>query len=165
LDFGLRIYESDAALKIQNPKSKSKISYWLPPLLWMAAMFSFSTDAFSAEQTGSRLLWFLQLVYPAITQHQYEWVHFLTRKAAHFTEYAILAGLWWRAFRAGALVKWEWRWAWWAFVIVAVWALLDEWHQSFTLSRTASPYDSLLDISGGLTALVAIWVVQMKQAN
>jgi len=146
--------------KIQNPKSK--IRYWLPPLLWMAVMFSFSTDAFSAEQTGSRLLWFLRLVYPAITQHQYEWVHFLVRKSAHFTEYAILALLWWRAFRAAALVKWQGRWAWRAFVIVVVWALLDEWHQSFTVSRTASPYDSLLDMSGGLTALLVIWRVQRK---
>ena len=152
---------SNSALRATH----SALYYWLPPLLWMAAMFSFSTDAFSAEQTGSRLLWFLRLVYPDITQHQYEWVHFLTRKAAHFTEYAILAGLWWRAFRANALVKWQWRWAWRAFVIVVVWALLDEWHQSFTASRTASLYDSLLDMSGGLTALLVIWLVQRKQEN
>jgi VanZ family protein len=148
--------------KIQN--LKSKISYWLPPLLWMVAIYSFSTDTFSADHTGSRLLWFLRLVYPAITQYQYEWVHFLTRKAAHFTEYAILAWLWWRAFRGGSPVKWQWRWAWQAFAIVAVWALLDEWHQTFTASRTGSPFDSLLDMSGGLTALLAIWRVQRRRS-
>jgi VanZ family protein len=149
--------------KIQNPKSK--IHHWLPPLLWMAAMFSFSTDAFSADHTGSRLLWFLHLVYPAITQYQYQWVHFLTRKAAHVAEYAILAWLWWRAFRADSKLRWQWRWAGQAFAIVAVWALLDEWHQTFTTSRTGSPYDSLLDMSGGLMALLVIWRVQKKHSR
>ena len=30
--------------------------YWLPPLLWMAVMFLFSTDTFAAEHTGE-VLW------------------------------------------------------------------------------------------------------------
>jgi VanZ family protein len=35
-----------------------------------------------------------------------------------------------------------------------VYALSDEFHQSFVASRTGSIYDSLIDISGGLAALV-----------
>ncbi len=140
---------------IRNPQPA--IVYWLPPLLWMAAMFGFSTDTFAADNTGSRLVWLLHLLFPAISDSQAEQVHFLMRKAAHFIEYALLALLWFRAFRAGSPIKWHWRWAWQAFAFSAVWALLDEWHQSFTASRTGSLYDSLLDMSGGLSALLAVW--------
>lgn len=142
---------------IRHPPSA--IWYWLPPLLWMAAMFGFSTDAFSADNTGSKLYWLLHLLYPAITNEQYETIHFLTRKAGHFTEYAVLALLWYRAFWAGSARKWQWRWAAQTFAIIAVWALLDEWHQTFTANRTGSIYDSLLDMSGGLTALLALWLL------
>jgi len=34
--------------------------------------------------------------------------------------------------------------------------LLDEYHQSFVPSRTASIFDSLIDMSGGLTALLVV---------
>jgi VanZ family protein len=35
--------------------------------------------------------------------------------------------------------------------------LLDEFHQTFTQTRGGSIYDSLLDFSGGLTALLVLW--------
>lgn len=144
-------------------KPESAIRYWLPPLIWMAAMFGFSTDAFSADNTGSRLAWLLHLIFPTITDSQYQTVHFVVRKTAHFTEYGFLALLWFRAFWAGSTHKWQWRWACQAFVIIAVWALLDEWHQTFTQNRTGSIYDSLLDMSGGLTALLALWLWRRQQ--
>ena len=34
--------------------------------------------------------------------------------------------------------------------------LLDEYHQSFVPQRTASIYDSLIDMAGGLTALLVV---------
>lgn len=141
----------------------SALRYWLPPLIWMAAMFGFSTDAFSADNTGSRLAWILHLLFPAITDSQYETIHFFIRKGAHFIEYGFLTLLWFRALRAGASRNWQWRWAGQAFVIIAVWALLDEWHQTFTADRTGSIYDSLLDMSGGLTALLALWLLRRRQ--
>jgi VanZ family protein len=150
-----------AASSILNPQSI--LWYWLPPLLWMAAMFGFSTDAFSADNTGSRLYGLLHLLFPAITDSQYETIHFLIRKAGHFTEYALLAALWFRAFWAGSQRTWHWRWAAQAFAIIAVWALLDEWHQTFTAHRTGSIYDSLLDMSGGLTALLGLWLLQRQR--
>ena len=146
---------------IRHPPSV--IRYWLPPILWMTAMFGFSTDAFSADNTGSRLAWLLHLLFPAITDSQYETVHFLIRKAAHFTEYGFLALLWYRALWAGSVIKWRWHWAGQAFAIIAVWALLDEWHQTFTANRTGTLYDSLLDMSGGLTALLGLWVFQRQR--
>ena len=83
-------------------------------------------------------------------------IHMVVRKAAHFAEYAILAFLAARAFRASprpALAK---RWFLASLVLVVAYALLDEYHQSFVPSRTGSIYDSLIDISGGLTALLLL---------
>src|SRR5215471_19613482 len=75
--------------------------YWFPPLLWMAVMFGLSTDTFATEQTGGVLWYVLQELAPRVTYDQYTLLHFLIRKAAHLTEYAILACLLLRAFRAG----------------------------------------------------------------
>jgi VanZ family protein len=41
-------------------------------------------------------------------------------------------------------------------LIIVCYALLDEFHQSFVPSRTASLYDSAIDIAGGLTVLVIL---------
>src|SRR5262249_60544837 len=95
------------------------VSLCLPPLLWMAVMFVFSMDSFAAEHTGEVLWHVLSGLALHVTYEQYALLHFLTRKAAHLTEYAILAGLLLRAFRAGAAGAWHWRWAVLSFVLVA----------------------------------------------
>src|SRR5262245_120839 len=112
--------------------------YWLPPLLWMVVMFVLSTDIFASEHTEG-VLWrvFSALALPG-THEPYAVLHFLTRKAAHLTEYAILAGLLLRAFRAGAMSTWRWHWAFLSFLLVAVHAVFDEYHQAFTRYRTGS---------------------------
>jgi len=40
--------------------------------------------------------------------------------------------------------------------LIVVYALVDEYHQSFVPSRTASIFDSLIDMAGGLTALLIV---------
>ncbi len=77
-------------------------------------------------------------------------IHFITRKLAHFTEYAILGFLAARAFRTSP------RWFLISAVLIVVYALLDEYHQSFVPSRTASIFDSLIDMAGGISALIFI---------
>ena len=104
--------------------------YWFPPLLWMAVMFVLSTDTFAAEHTGAVLWHVVQGLAPRVTSEQYTLLHLLTRKAAHLTEYAILAGLLLRACRAGAAETWHWRWAALSFVLVAILPGLDEYHQA-----------------------------------
>ncbi|MBO0723701.1 MAG: VanZ family protein, partial [Blastocatellia bacterium] len=54
------------------------------------------------------------------------------------------------------------RWAGYSLLIVAIYALADEYHQSFTQLRTPSIYDSLIDMAGGFTALFLLWVVRRK---
>jgi len=145
---------ANSGFSIQHPI----LFYWLPPVLWMAAIFSFSTDVFSGSNTGSLLYSIFHAVIPSLTPEQFRPYHFLIRKAAHFTEYGILALLLFRAFRADSSLRWSWRWAVSAWLVVAAYALSDEFHQTFTQHRSGSIYDSMIDSSGGMTALLLLWL-------
>jgi len=83
-------------------------------------------------------------------------VHFITRKIAHLTEYAILGFLAARAFRTSPVAAIRARWFLISVALIVVYALFDEYHQSFVPSRTASIFDSLIDMVGGLTALLIV---------
>jgi VanZ family protein len=131
----------------------------------MGVIFWFSTDEFSAGQTGSLLEPLLRYFVPEISEAQVRLIHFCLRKAAHVISYALLALLLMRAFRAGSRARWRWRWALASVVILSLYALLDEYHQSFTAQRTASVYDSALDLAGGLVALCLLWVARARKRD
>ena len=128
-------------------------------------MFVLSTDMFAAAHTGGVFWHLLSGLAPHTTYKHYTLLHVLTRKAAHLTEYALLACLWLRAFRAGAVVPWHWRWMVLSFLLVAVHAVLDEYHQAFTQLRTSAVADSVLDMCGGLLALTLLGLRQRKPAS
>jgi VanZ family protein len=95
-------------------------------------------------------LWF----FPNLSEARLATAHFLTRKAGHFSEYAILAFLARRAFVTSSRWFLQRYWFQLGLLLVVVYALLDEFHQSFVPSRTASIYDSAIDAAGGLTILL-----------
>ncbi|HEX8185836.1 MAG TPA: VanZ family protein [Blastocatellia bacterium] len=140
--------ESSLATKI--------IKYWLPVLVMIGAMYYASTDVFSGENTRGVIEKLVMWLRPHTTERGLIKINYLVRKAAHFIEYAMLAGLLFRAFRADSFVRWRLRWALYSFLIVVCWALLDEYHQSFTRTRGGSIRDSMLDCSGALFMLVVI---------
>lgn len=140
-----------------------RLFYWLPPLLWMGVIYWFSTDNFSANNTGWILDRLMRFLLPGISPQQLQFLHYALRKTGHFALYAAFALLLMRAFRAGSQVRWRFRWALYSFFIVSGYALLDELHQSFTRHRTASIYDSAIDIAGGLTALFVLWWIRMRK--
>src|SRR5712691_7353535 len=76
-------------------------AHWLPPVAWMAVTFWVSTDSGSGEHTSRILLPLLRWLLPWATPEALDAAHLLLRKSAHVTEYAILAALWFRAFRRG----------------------------------------------------------------
>ena len=139
--------------------------YWLPPLCWMAVISVLSTDTFAAEHTGGVLWQVLRGLAPQVPYEHYTLLHWLTRKAAHLTEYAVLACLLLRAWRADAVETWHWRWAVLSFVLVTLYAGLDEYHQTFTQSRTGTVADSVLDMAGGLLALTLLWYRGQRRAT
>ena len=61
-----------------------------------------------------------------------------------------------RAFRTSPRPGLANRWFIISLSLVVCYALLDEYHQSFVPSRTASIYDSFIDMTGGLVALLVI---------
>ena len=138
------------------------LKYWAPPIIWMSIIFLFSTDAFSGDNTGSLLWKVVSFIYPGATRELFDSIHFYVRKAGHFTEYAILALLLFRAFRSGARERWRLRWALSSLLIAFLYASLDEFHQTFTRRRTGSVYDSLIDTSGAATALVLFWFLSHR---
>ena len=116
-----------------------------------------STDTFSADHTA----WFfepiLRWLIPGLAQAQYDFMHHIIRKCAHFTEYFVFCVLLYRAVR-GSRQGWRWIWGISALFIAAGYSLLDELHQAFVASRTASVYDSLLDSVGAFVALAVLWL-------
>lgn len=141
------------------------LRYWLPPLVWMGLIFYFSTDRFSGENTASYLELVIRFFHPAAGAGLILGVNLAMRKAAHFTEYAILGALYYRAFRGAASKIWDPYWALCSLIAVAVYALLDEFHQTFTRSRTGSIRDSLIDFSGALAAMIAIRLAAERRSG
>jgi VanZ family protein len=134
--------------------------------MWLLVIFFASSDGFSASNTSFIIRPLVLWLFPDITVDQIARIHVVTRKLAHFCEYALLGVLAARAFRnsPGLTIKRNW------FLIslglVVVYALVDEYHQSFVPSRTASLVDSLIDIFGGLTALLVVkFVFARKDAS
>jgi VanZ family protein len=126
-------------------------------LLWAAVIFLASTDSFSSEHTSSVFQPLLRWLLPALTISQFDRIHHLIRKSAHFTEYFIFFLLLYRGLR-GVRRGWHLSWALLAWFIAATYSELDEIHQSFVTSRGASAWDSLLDSVGALVALAVVFL-------
>jgi VanZ family protein len=120
-----------------RPWYDTPLARWLAVALWMAIIFAFSAQ--------SRL--------PSAPQ---PWLDFLFKKSAHFMVFATLAALFWRAF--------EWRpRAWiWSWLLTVIYAISDEWHQSFVAGRHPQATDVLIDACGAATALLVVWLVQRR---
>jgi VanZ family protein len=87
----------------------------------------------------------------------------MIRKAAHFSEYALMAFLAARSFSTSSKEWLRRNWFWWAAALVVGYALFDEYHQSFVPTRTGSIYDSMIDTAGGLTLLLIYhWRVKRR---
>ena len=131
-----------------------------PVVAWACFVLFASSSNFSASNTSRIIRPLLVWLFPDITEETLASVHFLVRKAAHLSEYALLALLAARAFRTSG--RDALRRLWWlaAFALVACVSLTDEYHQSFVPSRTGTIYDSLLDMTGGAVALAcaALWL-------
>jgi VanZ family protein len=139
-----------------RPYLQTRIWRYTPLLLWMALIFFASTGTFAGDNTSRIIRPLLLWLFPQMSEERIVLLHFLIRKLGHFTEYAVLGFLAGRAFVGSSqrLLREHWIIA--SAILVAVYALLDEFHQSFVTSRTASIFDCLIDIAGGLFALICL---------
>ena len=148
---------SEMRVRTPMPHALAWLWAWLPAMAWAAVIFLMSTDTFSAEHTGSVLGPILRWLHPNITEEQFNAIHYFVRKCAHFSEYFIFCVLLYRGVR-GKRTGWRWSWGFEALFFAAAYSALDEIHQAFVISRTASVYDSLLDSSGAFAAMGALWL-------
>jgi VanZ family protein len=113
------------------------LRYWLPVLLWMGVIFVASSQ-------------------PELPFVLNKTVDFITKKAGHVTEYSVLAFLLWRA------ISKERGWPVLlslgsAFILSLLYAVSDEFHQTFVPGRTGRLTDVGFDALGALLALCLIW--------
>ena len=145
----------------QNPKLAKLV---LLSIAWIIVIFSFSLQSGdeSGKLSGGIVAWIVGLFFPEDFVH-IELVHFLVRKAAHFTEYFIL----------GVLLSLTIREAKWKRILLAPWimgtcvAICDETIQLFSDGRAGQITDVMLDSSGVFTgcamlALVLLFIEQRR---
>jgi len=130
---------------------------WWPALVWAGVIFTLSTDSFSSEHTANILSLIVRRILPHLTEHQFHYIHHIIRKSAHFTEYFVFCVLIYRGVR-GDRKGWRWTWGISALAVAAGYSIMDEIHQAFVASRTASPYDSLLDSTGAFFAFAVLFL-------
>jgi VanZ family protein len=111
---------------------------WLPPLAWMAVIFTLSAQPGGGDLGAAEVV---------------------LRKLAHVVEYLVLTLLLMRASRrsgiAAALPI--------AIVAALLYAISDEWHQSFVPERTATPRDVAIDAIGIALAALAATRTRLRQ--
>ncbi len=127
-----------------------------PLVIWAALIFIGSSNILSGSNTSMFIVRPLHWMFPHASDLTLQTLHFFLRKAGHFTEYAILALFAARAFRTSSSERLRARWFLISLVFVILYALSDEFHQSFVPTRGASIFDSMIDSVGGLTALIVL---------
>jgi VanZ family protein len=149
----------------QAPSWRARLRRYGPVVAWACFVLFASSSSFSASNTSRIIRPLLLWLFPQISEASLQQAHLLVRKAAHFTEYAVLALLAARAFRTSGRAALRRRWWLAAFALAACVSLADEYHQSFLPSRTGTIYDSLLDMAGGAAALAcaALWLALKRR--
>jgi VanZ family protein len=141
-------------------KTRVFLKYWLVILLWFALIFVASSDRNSSQRTSRIIGPLMHWLYPNMPEETVGHVILFVRKCAHLTVFGILALLYWRAFRKPVKQDarpWSWVEARNALIGVALYAITDEVHQVFVPNRQGSPWDVLIDTTGGALGLIALW--------
>ena len=158
---------------------------WALVIMWMAVIFFYSHQV--GEDSGGLRDSIVNWLYSMGIHISSETLSFLVRKAAHMSEYAVLAILLFVALRGShgqrlieprnsqepreshrlekraeargyqALIS--------AFVISAIYAATDEFHQLFIPGRTGTPKDVLIDSAGAAIGLALAWLVSRRRPH
>jgi VanZ family protein len=127
-----------------------RLKIWLPPTVWAALIFLFSSEAFSGASTSGILEPLLHHLFPALSGSETEQIHVLIRKLGHFGEYFVLSILVMRALSQEIHHKLALRHLVLGLALTALYAISDELHQALVPNRNASIIDVLIDVVGGI---------------
>jgi VanZ family protein len=103
----------------------------------------------------------LSFVHLTVSTSCFEVLHLCVRKAAHPAEYAIFAFLLGESSKEPPF-PWHQRRLLGRFLIVVVYSLTDEYHQSFVPGRTASLSDCGIDSVGGAMGMLVYYVNNLR---
>jgi VanZ family protein len=139
---------------VSTPKKFFSGVLWLAAaVLWTAVIFSMSLKPAddSVQISGGTLQQLLSaLGLNDLPQAQWDALHHLIRKCAHFAEYFLLGALWHGYFHTTP-VPHAWGRAW---LTATATAAADEWIQCFVEGRSGQLSDVLLDSTGALTGIL-----------
>jgi len=151
--------------------------YWLPTFFWLGVI-AYESFRLSSAVTGSWLWEILKLLHVHLSAQSFSALHHFLRKAGHLTGYGLLCLLLFRSWfhtladpypedgHSMAKSRIRWKSAALALSMTLVTAILDEWHQSFDLSRTGTPWDVVIDFSGAiLFLLIALFAFKRWQVR
>lgn len=139
----------------ERPRLAAMIVAWGPVAVWMAVIFSLSSDQFSDVNTAAWLSGMPIVRVFGLPPAVIEAGNFIVRKCMHFVEYAVLAMLTLRAMRATRPGYSDRRLLAAAVIVAALCASMDELHQHLrTLTRSGTPTDVVLDSFGALAGAV-----------
>ena len=138
---------------------------WVPAALSVLMIVLESTATMSANNTSQWLLpYWVRLFGPISTAHWAE-VHHLIRKTGHFVGYGVVSMAFFYSWRQTLLRMAVKHWTLWrrasvlAVLCTLLVAILDEYHQSFLPSRTSSPLDVCIDVSGAIAAQLLLLLI------
>jgi len=145
-------------------------------VMGMIFWFSAQTGTDSGALSGKITAWIVRIFVPSFDtfpepeqEALRNTVGFLIRKAAHFSEFALLGFslmLHIQQLRQRLRIRFSWLWAW---VVGTAYAVSDELHQHFVGGRHPAVTDVLIDSSGvlaGLTLFLGIlWWLQRRSRH
>lgn len=153
---------SDAEKATAQRKRRRIILAWAAVVFWAGVVWTLGGDAFSLAETSKFISPMIEAIFGDIDGRT-KWKIFLTvRKSAHFVEYAILALLTFRAALLSAPRNQLATAAWVALFLVATLATADEARQAFSTARSGSPYDVLIDLTGGVFAILGLLLITRR---
>jgi VanZ family protein len=131
------------------------------------AIAAFSTAAFGYSHTHTLMAQIFRFLHIHTTARQFDFLHGVIRKGAHFTVYGVLSGLFFRAFRGTwpSIRRWQFSWAAPALALSLLAASADEFHQTFTPGRTGTWKDVVLDMVGACFVQTLIVIVTARNRN
>jgi VanZ family protein len=142
---------------------KKKYINWLLVIGWMIIIFLFSSQPGDVSSENNKfVIYVFKLVGLDLNSVLGTLSDFIVRKAAHFTEYFILYILLYRAINTKKSANFKVFTL--SLLMVFLYACSDEFHQAFVPGRGPAFRDVMVDTCGGLTALLAIYVVTLKKS-
>jgi VanZ family protein len=146
---------------INKIPTETRLQFWVRwsfTVAWAVLIFTLSTATFASSFSALLLIEILRLLHLTVSPSAFATLHFLFRKLAHCTEYAIFAVFIYHCFLKSNRTEWRARTAAFSVLVAGLYSLTDEFHQIFVPGRTASLIDCGIDTTGAALGLLVVYL-------